>query len=98
MWSWHWAQAIVVPIHVLIVVFTRSMTATVRNSSSIVPPSLLVSVLRWKAVATLSSSEAFGSRSPANCRIVNSSNGMLASKARITQSRQPQIVRGGSSA
>ena len=42
----HWAQAIVVPIHTANVVFTRSTTATLRNSSSFVPPSLFVSVLR----------------------------------------------------
>ena len=40
------------PIQTAIVVLTRSTTATLRNSSSLVPPSLLVSVLRWKAVAT----------------------------------------------
>ena len=34
------------PIQTVIVVFTRSTTATLRNSSSIVPPSLLVGVLR----------------------------------------------------
>ena len=42
LWSWHWAQAIVVPIQTAIVVLTRSTTATLRNSSSFVPPSLLV--------------------------------------------------------
>ena len=51
LWVWHWAQAIDVPIHTVNVVFTRSTTATLRNSSSLVPPSLLVSVLRWNAVA-----------------------------------------------
>ena len=51
MWSWHWPQAIVVPIQTDIVVLTRSTIATLRYSSWSVPPSLLVFVLRWKAVA-----------------------------------------------
>src|SRR5262245_9694921 len=46
LWLWHWAQAIVVPIQTASVVLTRSTTATLRNSSSLVPPSLFVSVLR----------------------------------------------------
>src|SRR5207248_9460297 len=95
---WHWAQAIDVPIHTVNVVFTRSTTATLRNSSSLVPPSLLVSVLRWNAVATSWSSVGWGSRSPAICSTVNTSNGLLSLSARITQSRYFQIVRGGSSA
>ena len=51
LWLWHWAQLNVEPIQTAIVVLTRSTTATLRNSSSCVPPSLLVMVLRWKAVA-----------------------------------------------
>src|SRR4051794_40437683 len=47
LWEWHWAQAIVRPIHTWYVVLTRSTTAAVRNSSSSVPPSSLFSVLRW---------------------------------------------------
>ena len=77
LWSWHWAQAMVVPIQTAMVVLTRSTTATLRNSSSLVPPSLLVSVLRWKAVATSCSSVGSGSRSPAICSIVNWSNGLF---------------------
>ena len=46
MWVWHWAHAIEVPIHTDQVVLTRSMTAAFRNSSSEVPPSLLVIVFR----------------------------------------------------
>ena len=38
----HCAQAIVVPIQVAMVVLTRSTIATLRYSSSLVPPSLLV--------------------------------------------------------
>ena len=48
---WHCAHAIEVPIHTAIVVFTRSTTATERNSSSSVPPSVLFIVFRWKPVA-----------------------------------------------
>ncbi len=65
----------VVPIHVAIVVFTRSTTATLRNSSSSVPPSLLVWVLRWKAVATSWSGVGVGSKSPASWSRVNWSKG-----------------------
>ena len=43
---WHCAHAIEVAIHTDIVVLTRSMTAALRNSSSVVPPSLFVMVLR----------------------------------------------------
>src|SRR5262245_63310689 len=84
LWLWHWAQAIVVPIHTAIVVFTRSTTATLRNSSSLVPPSLLVSVLRWKAVAVSCSSVGLGNRSPAICSIVNWSSGLLSLSDWIT--------------
>ena len=70
---WHWAHAIVVPIHTCIVVLTRSTTAAERNSSTLVPPSVLVSVFLWKPVATSCSGVAFGSRSPASCSMVNRS-------------------------
>ena len=42
----HWAQPIEVAIQTDMVVFTRSTTAAFRNSSSTVPPSLLVMVFR----------------------------------------------------
>ena len=73
-----------VPIQTAIVVLTRSTMATLRNSSSLVPPSLLVIVLRWKAVAIRVSSLASGRRSPAICSIVNWSNGLLALNERMT--------------
>ena len=75
---WHWAQAIVVPIQTAYVVLTRSMTAAVRNSSSLVPPSFCVMVLRWKAVAMRWSCVGFGRRSPASCSMLKRSNGRLA--------------------
>ena len=84
LWLWHWQQAIDVPIQVVMVVFTRSTTATLRNSSSFVPPSLLVIVFRWNAVAMSCSSVGFGSRSPASCSIVNWSNGLFALKLLMT--------------
>ena len=77
LWVWHWAHAIDVPIHTMNVVFTRSTTATLRNSSSFVPPSLFVIVFRWNAVAVNCSSVGFGRRSPASCSTVNRSNGMF---------------------
>ena len=46
----HW---IVVPIQAEYVVFTRSITADTRNSSSSVPPSSFTIVLRWKPVARI---------------------------------------------
>jgi len=52
----HWAHPIVVPIQTDIVVLTRSTTAAFLNSSSLVPPSVLVMVLRWNAVAVSVSS------------------------------------------
>jgi len=84
LWLWHWAQAMVVPIQTAMVVLTRSTRATLRNSSSLVPPSLLVIVFRWNAVATICSSVGFGSRSPASCSSVNTSKGLLALKERMT--------------
>ena len=84
---WHCAQASDVPIQTVSVVLTRSTTATLRNSSSLVPPSLLVIVLRWNAVAIRWSSVASGSRSPASCSTVKRSNGRLRLYARTTQSR-----------
>ena len=59
----------VVPIQTCNVVLTRSTTAAERNSSALVPPSVLVSVLRWKPVAMSWSGVGFGSRSPASCSI-----------------------------
>ena len=50
-------------------------------------------VLRWKPVAIKSSSVGEGSRSPASCRMLNWSNGMLALMALITQSRYGQMER-----
>ena len=74
----------VVPIQTVIVVLTRSMMAALRNSSGLVPPSVLVIVLRWNAVAMSCSSVGWGSRSPAICSMVNWSNGLFSLNERIT--------------
>ena len=61
---WHCAQVNDVPIHTAIVVFVRSTIAALRNSSSSVPPSLFVIVLRWNAVAMRCSSFEAGIQEP----------------------------------
>ena len=78
------------------VVLTRSTTDSTRNCSRSMPPSWLISVLRWKPVATFCSVVGFGSRSPASCSIVNWSNGRSRLRASMTQSRYFQIDRGAS--
>ncbi|PYQ46685.1 MAG: hypothetical protein DMF78_25835 [Acidobacteria bacterium] len=93
MWSWHCAQASVVPSHTVAVVLTRSTSVSQRASSTSMPPSWLRSVLRWKPVAMRWSGPASASISPAICSIVNWRNGMSASKAAMTQSRHFQAVR-----
>ena len=87
LWLWHSAQPAVSPIQTSMLVFTRSFTASTRNSSSSVPPSVLVMVFRWNAVARRVSTVASGIRSPASCWRVNSSKGRFRSYASITQSR-----------
>ena len=53
------------------------------------PPSLVVTLQRWKPVAMSWSSVAFGSRSPASCSMVNWSNGRL----RLNAADHPVAVR-----
>ena len=67
LWVWHSAHPMVRPIHTDQVVAVRSFTASTRNSSLSVPPSVLVIVLRWNAVARRVWSSASGRRSPASC-------------------------------
>ena len=64
-----------------------------RYSSSMMPPSELMTWLRPKPVAIRWSSVGFGSRSPASCSVRNRSYGMLALKLSITQSRQRHMDR-----
>ena len=66
LWLWHLAQPMVSPMKTCIVVSTLSLIAATRNSSSSVPPSVLVIVLRWNAVAIFCSRLAPWSRSPAD--------------------------------
>src|SRR5579885_3151212 len=76
------------PSHTAEVVSTRSTTYSTWYSSGIAPPSKLIMWLRLKPVAIFWSSVACGSKSPASCSMVNSSNGILRLKALMTQSRQ----------
>src|SRR5262245_1170165 len=84
LWVWHGAQPMEGAIQTAMVVVTRSTTAALRNSSSLVPPSLLVMVFRWKAVAVSVSSSASGRRSPAICSMVNLSKGLFELNERMT--------------
>ena len=51
LWSWHWAQPTVRPRKTVPVVLTRSTIDSTRNCSTSIPPSWLISVLRWNPVA-----------------------------------------------
>ena len=75
----------VVPIQTAIVVLTRSTTATLRNSSSLVP-ALVVGhrVAMEGGRDELLARSGSGSRSPAICSIVNRSKGMFALIDRMT--------------
>ena len=72
---------------------TRSTTYSTWYSSGIAPPSKLIMWLRLKPEAIFCSLVASGSRSPASCSIVNSSNGMFRLNAAITQSRHGHMSR-----
>jgi len=69
------------------VVSVRSKVASTRNCSLSTPPSVFVSVCRWKAVARCAIAPASGRRSPASCSTVKRSNGRSSFTASITQSR-----------
>ena len=93
LWSWHCAQDAVKPIHTCMVVFTRSTTAATRCSSSSVPPSSLVMVLRWNAVANRVSALASGSKSPASMCSVKVAKAGSSSNVATNHSRHGQMVR-----
>ena len=84
LWSWHSAQPIVEPSHVVATVRTRSAAYLARYSFGCAPPSRVIMFSRLKPVATSCSVVGFGSRSPASCSIVNWSNGLFALNASMT--------------
>ena len=96
LWSWHRAHPTVSPSQTVDVVSTRSTTYSTAYSASMIPPSPLPRWLRLKPVATIWSNRASGSMSPATCSTVNSSKGLFAAKASITQSRQRHMSRAAS--
>ena len=83
----------VMAIHTVETVSTRSTTYSVWYSAAMAPPSWLIMWLRLKPVAIFCSRVGSGSRSPAICSIVNSSKGLFSLNDRITQSRQCHMSR-----
>ncbi len=77
-------------------VLARSRTFSTKNSSGFAPFSDIWRWLRLNPVAIFCSSVALGSKSPANCSMVNRSNGRFRLRASITQSRHRCMSRSGS--